>query len=238
MYISLGCCYYLIMENKTGKRFDAKLSRTFNNILDILNIKGKKVLDLGCGFGEFLVHFGKDSLGITTTLEEVEYGKDNNIRILKGNAELIEKLELKESFDVIWANNLFEHLLSPHLFLVKLRGVSREDTLLVLGVPVLPFIPALMKLSKWRGALATPHINFFTKKSLELTVERAGWEISHSRPFFFRNYFLDSIISGFMPHIYIVARCNKEYAYPDKKIKEWKDDPHYKDVLDFMKNTN
>ncbi len=227
------------MENiKTGKRFNANHSKTFNHILYAFNLREKKVLDLGCGFGEFLISFGEGSLGVTTTLEEVDYGKENNLRIIKGNAELIGKLELEEQFDVIWANNLFEHLLSPHSFLVKLRSVSRKDTLLILGVPVIPFFSFLMKIKKWRGALASPHINFFTKKSLSLTVERSGWRVEQSRAFFFKNKFLDKLVSPLMPHIYIVAKYDPLYTYPDKKIKEWKDDPHYSEVLSCMQEKN
>src|SRR3954470_2716913 len=87
-------------------------SKTFNHILDILDLRDKKVLDLGCGYGEYLVKFGKNSLGITSTIEEVEYGKVRGIRIVRGNVELIEAINLNEQFEGIWANNLFEHLLS------------------------------------------------------------------------------------------------------------------------------
>ena len=58
------------------KRFPpVEASRTFNRILDTLSLRNKKVLDLGCGYGEYLVKFGKESLGITSTVDEVEYGK-------------------------------------------------------------------------------------------------------------------------------------------------------------------
>lgn len=159
------------------KRFEpVNRSRTFNRILNILNLRNKKVLDLGCGYGEYLVKFGKNSLGITSTVEEVEYGKIKNIRILKGNVELINALRLNEQFEGIWANNLFEHLLSPHSFLMKLKTVAQYDTLLVLGVPVVPRIASLMKINKFGGALSSTHINFFTYETLKLTVQRGGGE--------------------------------------------------------------
>lgn len=99
------------------KRFaSVDSSATFNRILDVLEFRSKKVLDLGCGWGEYLVKFGGSSVGITSTTKEVEYGKIRNIKILKGNVELIDELGIKERFEGIWANNLFEHLLSPHAF--------------------------------------------------------------------------------------------------------------------------
>lgn len=216
---------------KTGKRFDADTSTTFKRILNTLDLDEKKVLDLGCGYGEHLMKFGKDSVGITTTNDEVEYGIEANLKIVKGNVELIDSLNLENNFQAIWANNLFEHLLSPHAFLMKLKLVADNDSRLVLGVPVVPKISTLMKFKKFRGALASPHINFFTKETLSLTVTSAGWIIEEVRPFIFKNYLLDKMISLFVPHLYIIARNDSNFIYPEKKYKEWKDDTHYQDLL-------
>jgi SAM-dependent methyltransferase len=214
------------------KRFEpVNQSGTFNRILDILDLRKKKVLDLGCGYGEYLVKFGPQSLGITTTLHEIAYGKARNIRIAQGNVELIDSLNLTEQFEAIWANNLFEHLLAPHAFLMKLKKVSLKNTLLVLGVPVVPRIASLMKINKFRGALAMAHVNFFTRETLKLSVQRAGWIVTDIRPFIFRNRLLDILASFFAPHLYVVAANNPDFTYDEKKLKEWQDEPHYKELL-------
>ncbi len=217
------------------RRFDnLKKSATFARILDVLSLKSKKMLDLGCGYGEYLVAFGEGSLGITTTLEEVEYGKQHSIRIVRGNVEELAKVdELQtERFDGIWSNNLFEHLLAPHAFLNSLKRYANDDALLVLGVPVVPAIPSLMNIKKFRGALAVSHINFFTRKTLQLTAERAGWNVIQIRPFIFEAKWLDAIAGIVAPHVYVVARNDATFTYPDKKLKEWKDEPYYTYVLE------
>ncbi|MEN9604447.1 MAG: hypothetical protein RJB39_132 [Candidatus Parcubacteria bacterium] len=217
---------------EADKRFEpVSRSKTFNRILDTLKLRDKKVLDLGCSFGEFLVKFGPNSCGITTTTEEVEYGKLRNLRILQGNAELIDQLGLNEQFDAVWANNIFEHLLAPHAFLMKLKTLAKDNTLLVLGVPVIPRIVCLMKLRKFNGALASPHTNFFTRETLKLTVERAGWKVKSVRPYVFSVAWLDTLAGFFTPHLYIEAYADSKFAYPEKKVHEWKDDPMYKDLL-------
>ena len=170
-------------------------------------------------------------MGITSTIEEVEFGKARNIRIVRGNVELIQDLKIQESFEGIWANNLFEHLLSPHSFLMKLKTVSQDKTLLVLGVPTVPRIAQLMSITKFRGALAAAHINFFTRETLQLTVERAGWNVQDVRPFIFKNRLLDSVASFFAPHLYVVAYNDASFIYPEKKLKEWIDEPHYEELL-------
>ena len=213
-----------------------KKSKTFNRILKKFNLNNKKVLDLGCGCGEYLVNFGRESIGVTTTRAEVEYGRSNNLNIKYGNVELIGGMDLAREFDVIWVNNLLEHILSPHSFLIKLKKVSTGKTVLILGVPVIPKIVCLLKLNKFRGALASNHINFFTKKSLELTVERAGWKIRDTRSFVLGIKFLDKIFTSiFSPHIYIIAENISGFAYPAQKLKEWEGDEYYKPLINITK---
>ncbi len=203
------------------------LSKTFKRILRTFSLRNKAVLDLGCGSGQHLIHFGEGSIGVTSAKNEVGYGKEHGLQMIFGNVEQIDKLPLQNQFDYIWANNLFEHLLSPHAFLMKLKNISNENTQIILGVPMIPRHASLLKVSKFRGALASNHINFFTKKSLKLTVERAGWFVKEIRPFIFKNTFLDFLVSPWSPHLYCVASNNVNFKYSDKKVHEWKDEPYY-----------
>ncbi len=207
-----------------------KRSLVFNRICDVLALRDKKVLDLGCGYGEYMQLFGKGSVGITTTPHEVEYGKARGIDIRTGNVERIDELGLPQDFDAIWANNLFEHLLSPHAFLLKLKTVAKPGARLILGVPVIPRIASLMHVGKFRGALAHAHVNFFTRESLRLTVERAGWKVETVRPFV-APASLDHPASFFMPHLYVVATNDTSFRYHEKKLKEWEHDPLYARLL-------
>ncbi len=225
------------MNDKIKERFiRVSNSRVFNRILSILNLKNKKVLDIGCGYGEYLSCFGKNSVGITTTDDEVDYGKKNNLNIIKGNIEDYNTLLKLNNFEAIWANNLLEHLLSPHSFLIKLKKISDSKTIIILGVPVIPKISSLIRLSKFRGTLASNHISFFTKESLKYTVLFAGWNIVSIRPFIFSNRFLDAIASFIAPHLYVVAINNTDFKYPDKKQKEWRGEEMYKYLFDITEN--
>ena len=206
-------------------------STTFGHIINKYDLSTKKVLDIGCGYGEYLAKFGVGSVGITSTHAEVKYGQEKNLDIRSGNAEQVDQIKFETQFDCIWANNLFEHLLSPHAFLVRLKKVSKPDGRIILGVPVVPRMVSLMRLSAFVGALASNHINFFTKETLKLTVERAGWDIEYISPFITGVKIIDSVLSCVAPHMYVVAKNNTKFHYPPKKIKEWEGEEYYKDLL-------
>jgi SAM-dependent methyltransferase len=226
------------MEQEIEKRFKMVYgSSTFARIAKTYDTYNKKVLDMGCGYGEYMQRFGKNSVGITTTQGEVDYGKAHNIDIRFGNVELLKNtLPVQKEFDMFWGNNLFEHLLSPHAFLVNLKQYAKDDAILILGVPMVPKVVSLIKLKKFRGSLASPHINFFTKDTFKLTVERAGWNVLDIRSFAFSSPTLDHATSSLIPHLYLVAQNNPNYEYPVKKVKEWQDDTHYADLLSIMKH--
>ncbi len=93
----------------------------------------------------------------------------------------------------------------------------------------------LLRFKKFRGSLAVNHINFFTKDSLVLSVERAGWKVKDVRSFVFKSALLDKITSFISPHLYIIAENNKDFKYHNKKLKEWENDLYYQHLLKITK---
>lgn len=210
-------------------------SKTFARIAKLYDLPNKRVLDIGCGVGSHMQRFGAGSIGLTTNPDEVVVGQKINRDIRLGNVEkLSAALPQTEQFDVIWCNNIFEHLLSPHAFLVYLKQVAHADTVLVLGTPMVPTVPSLMRLRQFRGALATPHVNFFNYKTYELSVTFAGWTVQTLSSFYFRIPLLNYLVKPIWPHLYLVAKNDPTYRYHEKKLKEWKDDPLYDDMIAIM----
>jgi len=205
-------------------------STTFKRIVNRFHLDCKKVLDIGSGWGEYLVSFGKGSMGITGQDVEVAFCKEKKLKAIVCNAEYID-VHVKESFDVIWANNFLEHILSPHYFLMRARKLVNREGIIIIGVPVVPRIISLMRIRKFSGALADSHISFFTKKSIELTLQSAGYILVESRPFIFKNRWLDSLAAIIAPHMYVVASVNHGFHYSKKKIAEWANFDEYRELL-------
>jgi SAM-dependent methyltransferase len=202
------------------KRFvNTGRSKTFRNIVRTFDLDTKAVLDIGCSYGEFLAHFGPGSTGITIAEEEAVYGKQRGLDIRCGNIE-DKQFTLDQKYDVVFANNIFEHLYSPHGFLHKTRDYLKTGGLLILGVPCIPKIASLVHLQKFRGSLAEAHINFFTRETLIKTVERAGYEIGAVRGFHFSNTLVDHLLDPIYPHFYVAAKPIEEFSYTEKRQKE------------------
>ena len=114
--------------NRTEKRFSGVArSKTFRHIVDALGLESKSVFDIGCSYGEFLVNFGPESVGLTSTKEKAESGVAHGLDVRYGDIE--GKVPVTETFDALFANNLFEHLSAPHLFLLSVKkfGTTYEQ---------------------------------------------------------------------------------------------------------------
>ena len=194
-------------------------SQTFKNIVKLFDLDKKSVLDMGCAYGEFLINFGSGSVGITSSETEMEYGKSKGLDIRYGNVET-DGLPLQKQFDVIFANNLLEHLYSPHNFLCQIKKYLKPNGILILGVPCIPKITSLLRLGKFRGSLAVEHINFFTRDTLIKTVESGGWKIVAVRGFHFINKVFDRLLDPICPHFYVIATIDHNFKYHQRRMKE------------------
>src|SRR5262249_5250562 len=83
------------------------------------------------------------------------------------------------SFEAIHSNNLIEHLVAPHRFLVGCRRLLHPDGLLALGHPVVPprGVASVWRALGVRGWLASEHINFFSPATVRLMLARAGFDV-------------------------------------------------------------
>lgn len=141
----------------------------------------KKILDIGCSYGQSLLYWGKKSEGIEIQGQEIKFLKSLN-RIVHGLNVEDGFLGLKKNnYDAIYSNNLIEHLVAPHLFLVRLHSLLKSGGVLAICHPVVPPFPFrnLWKLLGYHGWTAVEHINFFTPQTIKLTLERAGFKIKN-----------------------------------------------------------
>lgn len=165
------------------------------------NLGQKKVLDIGSAWGEFLIHFGPGSKGIEVIPESVKFSRAIGLDVDEYNFE-DEWRENPESFDAIWCSNVLEHVVAPHLLLRRFHDTLKPNGLIFIRVPTIPSNWSYIKLNKllfgFLGYEATQHINAFTRRTIEFTVERAGFEIIESNVFSPKNRILNKILNPFL----------------------------------------
>lgn len=97
------------------------------------NLKGIKILDVGCGGGlisEPLARLGADITGIDASEKNIQaakiHAKKNNIKInyIHGSPE---QLNLKENFDVLLNLEIVEHVDNIELFLKSCRNLLKNN---------------------------------------------------------------------------------------------------------------
>lgn len=192
-------------------------SRTFRHLCSRFNLGAKKVLDVGSSEGHYLANFGPGSVGVTIIKEHVAEAASRGLNVVLKNVE-DPTFAMDQTFEVVWANNFFEHMNAPHLFVTKMRDQLNEDGVMILGVPVIPFFSFLTRFRKFRGAYAASHVNYFTRQTLIDTVRAGGWEVQEARAFYFSSSLLDSLLNPIAPHLYIIATPTKGFTYAHKRL--------------------
>ena len=152
-----------------------------------LNFKDKCVCDLGCAYGTNLVNLKNNSYGIEINKDMFSFVKSiglevYNIDFISGDISKLKKP------DVIWASAILEHIDSPHIFLRRCFNLLKDDGLICIYVPIIPFFTFLEKIpliSKFFISYTHgDHINAFTQKTLKFFCKRAGFEIIDIGPFY------------------------------------------------------
>lgn len=155
---------------------------------------GKKVLHLGCtNFpytknsidNDMLLHFdlqktAKELYGFDFDREGIDILSEHGTKNLyQADLEKLEDVPLEETFDVIIAGEMIEHLNNPGLFLHGIQRFMNADTSLVITtINAYSAFRFLIYGLRGRGGENEPvhpdHVFYFSYKTLSLIVGRAG----------------------------------------------------------------
>jgi SAM-dependent methyltransferase len=122
-----------------------------------------KLLDIGCGVGEFLQWY-PNSFGIDTNPYLVEYCKKRNLKCFFGSAY---KIPFKnETFDCVLCSHLIEHLAKPELAMKEIRRVLRTGGKLII---ILPTIKGYKR--------DKTHVKFWDENNIEKLLKKFNFKI-------------------------------------------------------------
>ena len=111
--------------------------------------------------------------GIEATENLAQTCRNNGIKIYEG---LIENIDIKEKFNVAVAFEVIEHIFSPKNFIEKIANILEENGLLMLTFPNWEGFDISL-LREYSGSVDPEHLNYFTKKSIRILLEKSGFEV-------------------------------------------------------------
>jgi len=146
------------------------------------NLDKRKVLDIGCQYGQFHIHFSDESVGVDVDEYAIKFAKSIGLNVINTNIE--KGLPFKDkTFDVVFCSHVLEHIFSPHLLLLEIWRVLKDDGIIILYVPRFSNYFLVSKL--FTDYLSCDHVNAFTIGTLSFFLERAGFRILEKRGFIY-----------------------------------------------------
>ncbi len=161
----------------------SKFLQHFDMLDKKLTLVGKKVLDYGCGIGNFL-EIARDggvaeAMGIELNDRAREWASNKGFRVEKG----IDDYE-SGIFDLVYMNDVIEHLRDPVASLKEIdRLLAPNGTIFVITINVGGLKARLLK-EKWDMIVEATHLYYYDRKSLRRTLVEAGYTHIHEERFF------------------------------------------------------
>lgn len=155
------------------KKFRMKQFRKF---VKKFHLKGKKVVEIGCGRGEYLSimqQAGADAYGLEYSAESVKHCIKNGLKVSKGFIG-DRRTKLKNSpFDAFFILNFLEHLPDPNVMLMGMFNNLMDNGIGLIEVPNFDMMLQKKLFSEFIG----DHLFYFTKETLGSILNQNGFEI-------------------------------------------------------------
>jgi len=153
-----------------------------------------RVLDVGCGEGEFARSLRNEwqpskleIVGVELCETPARLAASILDRVIVGNIEQLE-LPYEDYFDCVIFADVLEHLIDPWKMMSRARRLLRRGGHVVTSIPNVQHWSVLagLILGNWEyqdfGLMDTTHIRFFTRKSIKALFNSHGFEITHLTP--------------------------------------------------------
>ena len=161
------------------------LTNDFSNYIPKGLRPGSRILELGCATGTFLLKLrdlGYDVHGVEPVASAASEAKKRGLEVHAGTLESADLPH--ESFDVVFAWMVMEHLLNPRETLLELRQRLRPDGFLVFSVPNAGCWEPKFFGKKWFAYELPRHLHHYTPRRLTSLLQECGYErikIIHQR---------------------------------------------------------
>jgi ubiquinone/menaquinone biosynthesis C-methylase UbiE len=142
--------------------------------------KTNKILDVGCGSGQFLYEMKR--LGIIDCYGVEPYGfdekgaKKHNLNIKK--CDLLSAKYPSNFFDIITLNHVLEHMSNPDKILKEIKRILKVGGKLIIEVPNANSLNYAVYGKRWYNLDTPRHLYSYSDKNLHIYLESLGFDIT------------------------------------------------------------
>jgi SAM-dependent methyltransferase len=150
--------------------------KQFNSFVERYFLKRKKIVEIGCGRGEFLSlmqQFVMETYGLEYSKESVAQCVKSGLKVFFGFIENTDYKLNHGPFDAFFILNFLEHLPDPNSLL---SGIYNNLTDVGIGLIEVPNFDMILK-KKLFSEFIGDHLFYFTKETLSTTLWLNGFEI-------------------------------------------------------------
>ena len=172
------------VQIKDKEYYDSRWEDMYNSLTGFIgDLKGKSILDIGCGWGQALLYFkerGLQCYGFDPAKDAVDFAVNQGLNVKCAGMQTMDVFNKK--FDLVALINVLEHLSNPELAITEIREkILNKNGAIVIDVPneYNTFQEIANKeygLKEWW--IAPPaHLNYFDSKSLTRLLEGCGFNV-------------------------------------------------------------
>lgn len=171
------------------------------------NIKKGKILDIGCGTGDFLKYMassGWEADGVETDVGAKGIAEKKLGKKIEGKLDLVDG---ENKYDVISMWHVLEHIYNVEDYLKKVNKLLKKGGVLIVGVPNCASYDAKKYKGNWVAYDLPIHLSHFRKNNIREISIKSSFELKSIKPLFFDAYYIamlsakksgSSIVSGFV----------------------------------------
>jgi len=204
-------------------------SKQFESFVQKYSLKGGKIIEIGCGRGEYLSIIQQSSVeayGLEYSAESVTQCIKNGLKVSKGFIQCSADRLNDAPFDAFFILNFLEHLPDPNS---TLRGIYNNLTDDAVGLVEVPNFDMILR-KKLFSEFIGDHLFYFTRETLNTTLRLNGFEIIECNEEWY-DYIISAVvkkrkkldISHFYKHQAQLENEIEEYIrrFKDKKVAIW-----------------
>ena len=203
--------------------------KQFSSFIQDFSFEGKKVIEIGCGRGEFLSlmqRCGADTYGLEYSEESVVQCVKNGLKVSKGFIETSTQTLDYAPFDAFYILNFLEHLPDPNS---TLRGIYNNLADHAVGLVEVPNFDMILRNNLFSEFICD-HLIYFTRETLNTALRLNGFEIIDCNEVWY-DYIISAIvkkrekmdISHFYKYKAQLKNEIEQYIrrFSDKKVAIW-----------------